>query len=188
MGLDDSTHLVYFSDHGDMHGSHGYFTKMVPFAESIDIPFILGGHIPRGQNKQVHRPKLVNHVDIAPTTLGLCGIDKPDWMSGYDYSGYRVFGRENSAPEPDSAFLQMVVPLVSPRGVDRPWRGVVTTDGWKYAAIESSPWLLFNLNDDPYEQVNLALMGGYRAERKRLQDRLAAWISDTGDQFRLPEL
>jgi len=185
--LDTNTHLIYFSDHGDMHGSHGYFTKMVPFAESINIPFILGGHVPRGQNKSVHQPKVVNHVDIAPTTLGLCGIDKPDWMRGCDYSGYRIFGRD-VVDEPDSAFIQLVDPLLGRRAVDRAWRGVVTQDGWKYVATEGAHWLLFDLNEDPYEQVNLALMPDYRAERKRLHDRLAAWISDTGDRFTLPEL
>ncbi|MCW5883327.1 MAG: sulfatase-like hydrolase/transferase [Anaerolineae bacterium] len=188
LGMDTNTHLMYFSDHGDMHGAHGHFTKMVPYAESVNIPMILGGHIPRGQNKQGRQPKLVNHVDIAPTTLGLCGIDKPDWMAGYDYSSYRVFGRQPAANEPDSAFLQFVDPLLGGRAVDRAWRAVVTADGWKYAAIEGAPWLMFNLNDDPYEQVNLALMPAFRAQRKRLNDRLAAWINDTGDTFRLPEV
>lgn len=187
LGLDTSTHLMYFSDHGDMHGSHGHVTKLMPYAESIDIPLILGGHIPRGQNRQVHQPKLVNHVDIAPTTLGMCGIAKPDWMPGCDYSGYRIFGREVKN-EPDSAFLQIVEPVMGGRAVDRPWRGVVTADGWKYAVIEGAPWLMFNLNEDPYEMVNLALMPAFRAERRRLQDRLAAWISDTGDRFQLPQI
>ena len=27
-----------------------------------------------------------NHVDFAPTTLGLCGIEKPDWVEGKDFS------------------------------------------------------------------------------------------------------
>jgi arylsulfatase A-like enzyme len=187
LGLDSTTHLMYFSDHGDMHGSHGYLAKMVPYAESVDIPLIVGGHVPRGQNRSGHVPQPVNHVDIAPTTLGLCGIDKPAWMPGCDYSGYRIFGRE-VRDEPDSAFLQLVEPLAASRTVDRPWRAVVTADGWKYAVHGQAPWLLFNLNEDPYEQVNLALMSGYTAPRRRLHDRLGAWIADTGDSFSLPPL
>jgi arylsulfatase A-like enzyme len=72
--------------------------------------------------------------------------------------------------------------------VDRPWRGVVTRDGWKYVALERQPWLMFNLNNDPYELANLAHNTSFRAERKRLQERLARWIADTGDEFSLPEL
>ncbi len=46
--------------------------------------------------------------------------------------------------------------------------------------------MLFNLTEDPYEQVNLAFNPAYRTERRRLQDRLAAWINDAGDRFALP--
>ncbi len=55
-------------------------------------------------------------------------------------------------------------------------------------ALEGQPWLLFNLDEDPYERVNLAHNTRYAAERRRLQDRLAAWIADTGDRFALPAL
>jgi arylsulfatase A-like enzyme len=64
----------------------------------------------------------------------------------------------------------------------------VTRDGWKYCVLEGQPWLLFNLRDDPYEQVNLAHNTRFAAERRRLQDRLAAWIHETGDAFALPEI
>ncbi|NQT86682.1 hypothetical protein HQ560_07960, partial [bacterium] len=46
----------------------------------------------------------------------------------------------------------------------------------------------FNLNEDPYEQANLALNTVFGAERRKLQDRLAAWMADTGDTFALPEI
>ena len=129
----------------------------------------------------------INHVDVAPTTLGLCDIDAPEWMQGTDYAGYRIKGRE-VAGEPDSAFLQLVIPTRHGDSVDRAWRGVVTRDGWKYVALESQPWLMFNLNEDPYEQANLAHNTKFGRERRKLQDRLAGWINDTGDSFELPEL
>jgi arylsulfatase A-like enzyme len=79
---------------------------------------------------------------------------------------------------------------VDPRGgnqnLNKPYRGVVTRDGWKYACFEGVSWLLFNLNEDPYELVNLAHDARYRAERKRLTARLRQWIADTGDKFAVP--
>ena len=48
--------------------------------------------------------------------------------------------------------------------------------------------MLYNLNDDPYEQANLAFNTRYRSERHRLHERLVQWIDDTGDVFQLPEL
>ena len=64
----------------------------------------------------------------------------------------------------------------------------MTDDGWKYAVLEGPPWLLYNLNEDPYETANLALDGRFREERARCQDRLAEWIFETGDTFILLEI
>ncbi len=185
--LDLDTHLIFFSDHGDLHGSHGQFHKTAPWEESIRVPFIVGGLHPRYEGRGGRPPFPINHVDIAPTTLGLCGIDAPDWMRGYDYSGERLSGRPRGEA-PDSAFLQSVIPTGHGDSVDRPWRGVVTLDGWKYMVLEGQPWLMFNLNEDPYELVNLAHNTKYKQERQRLQARLARWVHETGDTFALPEL
>lgn len=186
-GLAWDTHIVFFSDHGDILGSHGQFRKTAPWEEAIRIPFIIGGRTPFYGAKGGRHPVPLNHVDIAPTTLGLCGIDAPSWMNGTDYSGYRVPGRAVKN-EPDSAFLQICIPTGHGDSVDRAWRGVVTRDGWKYVVLEHQPWLLFNLQEDPYEQVNLAHNSRYRRERRDLQNRLAEWIATTGDSFALPEL
>lgn len=187
LGLDDNTHIVFFSDHGDMHGSHGQSKKTTPFQEAINIPFIIGGEIPcyNGRlNGKCDVP--LNHIDIAPTTLGLCGIKVPEWMEGTDYSHYRLRGRV-AMEEPDSAFLQSVVPTGHGDSIEFPWRGLITKDGWKYVCFENTPWLMFNLNEDPLEQVNLAHNIKYADIRMRLNDRLQQWIDDTKDEFILPK-
>ena len=188
-GLADQTILVFFSDHGDMHGSQARILKCVPWEESIRIPFLVcGSGIDTGLDDY---PELINHVDIAPTTLGLCGIDAPESMVGVDYSGYFASDRQKPINPPDSAFLQLVDPgwiygFASDR--ERPWRGIVTNDGWKYVVLEGQPWLMYNLNDDPYELANLALDGRFKQERQNLQDKLMDWITRTGDMFELPEI
>ncbi len=185
-GMLDHTHLLFFSDHGDLMGSHGQFRKTSPYAESLDIPFLIGGLRGNYDGRAGRREDvLLNHVDIAPTTLGLCGIRPPGWMEGTDYSALRIGGPE---PElPDSAYLQSVIPTGHGDSVNRPWRGIVTQDGWKYVCLERMPFMLFNLREDPFEQVNMAFNNRYRAERRRLQARLAQWIADTGDRFDLPD-
>lgn len=195
-GLEEDTIVIFFSDHGDMHGSHGRILKCVPWEESIRVPFLvrlpnslesyetpLGNHI---------RNLPINHVDIAPTTLGLCGIQTPEWMRGSDLSDLfldRTFNQSHSMPE--TTFLQLVDPGWTNRFAgdrERPWRGVVTQDGWKYAVLEGQPWLMYNLNEDPYELVNVAMDGRFWKERRRLQDLLQQHLSDTQDQFRLPDI
>ena len=188
-GIGFNTHIVFFSDHGDMQGSHGQFKKMTAYEEAIRIPFIIGGGQPQGYEgwSMGHYGVPLNHVDIPATTLGLCGIARPEWMRGTDYSQYRVKRARAAGPEPDSAYLQSVVPTGHGDSVDKPWRGIVTKDGWKYVCFEGISWLMFHLAEDPYEQVNLAHNSKYRAERARLTARLRQWVADTGDQFPVPQ-
>lgn len=187
LGLEHNTHILFFSDHGDLHGSHGQFLKTNPLEESIRVPFIIGGHVPQHVHTSGFDSVLVNMVDIAPTTLGLCHVPVPDWMEGRDLSGFRL--KDEPTPDrPDSAYLQCVVPTGHEDSVDRPWRGIVTDDGWKYVVLEGQPWLMFNLRDDPYEQVNMAHNRRFATERTRLQKRLAQWIAETGDDFPLPDI
>ncbi len=186
-GLGFNTHIIYFSDHGDMHGSHGQFLKTSPMEESIRVPFIMGGaptHYANRCSVRVEYP--INHVDIAPTSLGLCGIDVPEWMEGTDYSGLREFYMTKDT-YPDSAYIQSVIPTGHGDSIDKPWRGIVTVEGWKYVCLYGTSWLMFNLNEDPYELVNLAHNTVYGKKRKMLNDRLKQWVQDTDDSFELPD-
>lgn len=185
--LAEETYIIFFSDHGDMHGSQGQFRKTCPWEEAIRIPFIISGGPSIYQCQTGRSPYPVNHVDIAPTTLGLCGLDIPEWMTGFDYSACFQIGKELNESPPDSAFIQSVIPTMHGDSIDRPWRGIVTVDGWKYVCLERQPWLLYNLNDDPYEQVNLAHNSRYASQRGKLQQRLAQWLEETEDRFKLPK-
>ncbi len=187
-GLADDTYIMFFADHGDLHGSHGQFHKTSPLHESLSVPFVLcGGGSVYDHGRGCH-PVPVNHVDIAPTSLGLCGIEVPGAMEGTDWSNYYIKGKTASAEQPESAYVQSVIPTMHGDSVDRAWRGVFTRDGWKYVCLEGQPWYLFNLNDDPYERANLAHNTRYKVERKRLHDMLAGWIDRTDDHFVLPDV
>lgn len=184
-GIADHTHLVFFSDHGDMHGSHGLFRKCTPYEESLRVPCVIGGCRDKydAQPGRIDAP--LNHVDHAPTTLGLCGIDPPPWMAGYNYAPCRLTG-QRPADLPDSAFCQLVVTPGQGHCPDQPWRAIVTRDGWKYACFPGQSWLMFNLNEDPYEQANLAHTAAFLPRRRELVQRLRQWIEETGDRFELP--
>jgi arylsulfatase A-like enzyme len=186
LGLLTNTHIMMFADHGDMHGSHGLFLKTNPYEESVRIPMIVSGEVSfYDQRGTGRRSTLFSQVDIAPTTLGLCGLAAPAWMEGHDYSGHRL--RFRPAPvEPDSVYLEQVIPVPYADCIDSPYRGLVTKDGWKYVCFENQSWLMFNLNEDPYEQVNVALNAEYQTQRKQLIARLKQWVADTGDKFSIP--
>lgn len=138
---------------------------------------------------------LINHIDIAPTTLGLCGIQIPGWMQGHDYSGHCIpndMSEFKTVPErdlePDSAFLQQIPQKMHAHTVNKAWRAVVMRDGWKYACTPGNDWLLFNTVDDPYEQGNFVFDTTYQNQKEKCHERLEKWIQETGDDFDLPNI
>jgi hypothetical protein len=108
-------------------------------------------------------------------------------MVGTDCSHLVIDGKP-TITEPDSAYLSIPVPTGHGDSVDRPWRGVVTRDGWKYVCLEGQPWLMFDLNEDSYELANLAHNTSFGAQRRRLHDRLITWRATTDDSFLLPDI
>ena len=200
---DSDTYVVFFSDHGEMAGSHAQFDKRSPHEESLRIPFIVhrGGGMQHAISDAV-----INHIDIAPTSLGLCGIPVPETMVGYDYSAQCVSpsapefaGPAHRDAEPESAYLQQIPPrpfAVGPDGntpsfgdsVNLPWRGVATRDGWKYVCTPGHDWQLYNTVEDPFEQANHVYNERFREQKERCHALLAEWIATTDDHFPLPDI
>lgn len=177
----DNTHFAYFSDHGDCHGSHGYTRKSSPWQEAVRIPCIFR---PAGITVKEHVANaMFNSVDFAPTTLGLCGIDTPEWMEGTDFSNY-ILGTPAKPNEPQAVLLQHIYPKDF-SCLDRPWRGIVTNDGWKYIVVKDQPIMLFNLNEDPYELNNMVYLANKNVKTKRaeLAKQLQALLDKVGDKF-----
>jgi len=195
-----STHIIFLSDHGDMHGSHGERLKTHPYEESIRIPFVIGGGY--GYPHLVGSASaVINHVDVAPTTLKLCDIDVPPGMQGFDYSHNRrppmlsplavdhVQLSQRIAAEPEAALLQLVYPTAPSRhSVRFTWRGIVTRDRWKYITRDGGrPHLLFDLNSDPFEEEDLKGRPQFAAKQRQLHEMLEQLLlsNDDTDDYHL---
>lgn len=194
LGVDQDTWIIFFSDHGDMLGSHGQWEKSSPWEESIRIPFIVSRLGGQERMQTGISDAVLNHVDIAPTTLGLCGLAQPEPMVGFNYAHCCFHPNDpwrNATPTPsgdipESAFLQQIPRKFHPHSVNKAWRGVVTRDGWKYVCQPGHDWLLHDLNSDPFEQANLAHDSCFKDQRSRCLHLLQDWITQTGDDFPLP--
>lgn len=175
-GRAEDTIVLFTSDHGDMLGSHGQRLKRKPWEESIRVPGIVRypARVKPGRTTKA----LLSHVDLAPTLLSLCGLAVPEEMQGTDLSG-AVLGTADRGP--DSAFFQIFVPFAGD-ATPRPWRGV-RTDRHMYARTQEGPWLLYDLEHDPYERKNLALDPAQAAVKDRMEAKLAGWIKRTGDSW-----
>ena len=176
---DDNTIVLLSSDHGDMLGSEGLRLKRKPWEESIRVPgiFRCPSRIKAGSRSEA----MFTHVDFAPTFLGLCGVKAAARMQGADLSqvilGASIPGTASVAP--DSAFFQIFGPFQGD-GTEDAWRGV-RTHRYMYARFESKPWVLYDLEKDPYEMHNLV---GDAALVAEMEGRLAAWMKRTGDSWK----
>jgi len=174
--LDQNTIVIFTSDHGDMLGSHGLRLKRKPYDESARVPGIIRWpeRIPQGQMVST----LLSHVDMAPTLLGLAGLDIPENMQGTNLAEVAL---GHSDQGPDAILLQQFVPYL-PDNVPAPWRAIVTPR-YTYARFENAPWLLFDRQTDPDEMRNLADNPASATLRKQLDDQLAELMKKNGDAW-----
>jgi arylsulfatase A-like enzyme len=63
-----------------------------------------------------------------------------------------------------------------------PWRGLRTRQ-WKYARHEDRPWVLYDLEKDPYETNNLAAERSSRTLIAEFDRRIALHMAETGDEW-----
>ncbi len=141
--LEDNTIVVFTSDHGDMLFSQNRGWKMKPWAESVNIPFIVRwpGKIPAG--RRCDAP--VGLVDMMPTLVSLAGGHITENADGKDLS--RLFkGDETNAP--DSQFIYNIISYK--HWSCREWRGVVTRKH-TYARFREEEWILY---DDIHDPIN----------------------------------
>ena len=177
LGLEKNTIVLFTSDHGDMLGSQGARLKRKPWEESIRVPGVLRypARVQAGRTTDA----LLSHVDFAPTLLSLCGVKPSADMEGADLSRL-VLGKTERGPE--SVFFQIFVPFDGD-GTPFGWRGV-RTSRYMYARGEKAPWVLYDLEKDPYERNNLAKDPSAEAVRADLEKRLGKWMMDTGDSWK----
>ena len=171
----DNTLTVYFSDHGDFMGNHGLFErKENPHQESVRVPAIF--HWPNQIPAQGMRNELFSLVDMLPTTLGLLGMDMPSYLQGKDFSSALL---NKPFVEPNHVLLEM---CGNPRwNLDfLDWRGLVTNK-WKYAYYETGHELLFDLEEDPYEQTNL--VDSQTEIRNQLRQQLLRTLAETREPY-----
>ena len=105
-------------------------------------------------------------------------VTVPSEMQGTDLS-HVVLGKTEQGP--DTAFFQIFTPFAGD-GTPHPWRGV-RTSRFLYARTEAGPWLLYDLQKDPYELRNLAQDPKSAALRVRMETQLATGMKRYKDEW-----
>ncbi|MCK0156465.1 sulfatase-like hydrolase/transferase [Cellulophaga sp. F20128] len=175
----DNTIVLFTSDHGDLLGSHGELKKQQPYDESIGVPFLL--KLPSNADiKPSIKQTVINSEDILPTLLGLTSIAIPNTIEGTDFSALIT----NNEDIENAGLIRSIQPFGSwnrGRG-GREYRGL-KTPRFTYARDLKGPWLLFDNQEDPYQENNLIGNEKYTSVQATLDKQLDQKLKANNDQF-----
>ncbi|WP_346432842.1 sulfatase/phosphatase domain-containing protein [Breoghania sp.] len=122
------------------------------------------------------------NIDIFPTIMEAVGLTPPAHLDGRS-----LLPALESRPEPHEAVFweddfREVAMGAAQAALDLPLdacnMAVVRTARWKYVHFAALPPLLFDLDNDPAELVNLADDHAHAAIRIEMAERLLAWRAE----------
>jgi arylsulfatase A-like enzyme len=183
--LAEETLFAFWSDHGDMLGSHGQWRKQRPYDESIRVPLLMRYPVQLARSAGRVYTAPLNTPDLMPTLLGLCGAEIPASVEGRDFSKMLLDGTD----DPDYAAL---IASYAPFGEwprtkgGREYRGL-RTSRHTYVRDLKGPWLLFDNNRDPLQLRNLIGTPEAAEVQPKLEAALTARLKETRDEFRPSE-
>jgi len=174
-GQADNTMIIFTSDHGEMLGEQRLWDKLGWWDSSYRIPLIV--HVPEQSPKIVE--EMTESVDVSPTILDWLGAEIPTNWNGRsllpiventdkkleprDFVVFEFDFRENHY----SSFVENK--QLAPEECSL---AVIRTQKWKYVHFPSLPCMLFDLSNDPHEQVNLGNQDQYMSIQHDLQSKL----------------
>ncbi len=145
LGKKDETLIIFTSDHGEMMGDKGFYSKNLPYESSVRVPMIV--RYPQKVNSGTKSDKFVDLLDVLPTCLDVCGLEYPK-------SQYNLYGKsmvdENALMKSDVVFSS---------------NGFLKADRWVMARNHEYKYIynyncgfeeFYDLVNDPNEIENIA--------------------------------
>ena len=176
----DNTMIVLTSDHGDYLGDHWMGEKDLFHDCSAKIPLII-----RDPSDQADATRgsecdaLVESIDLAPTFLDVIGAEaRPHILEGASLMPFLhgstpakwrdyVISENDYGISPGNAALA--------EQVDDPRQYMVANTRWKYIYAEGFRPMLFDLENDPNELIDLGTSAEHEAIRQEMFEALSAW-------------
>jgi choline-sulfatase len=165
-GFLKNTAIIFWSDHGEMLCDKGRLHKYVFYEESVRVPLIIRPAKPKRAGKVCD--SLVSLVDIFPTILDLAGVES-DWK-GFGKSVMHLIEDPNELHH-NAVFSEISV--IEPRTMilDKQFKMVVNSNGIVLK--------LYDLINDPDENINLVAKQGTERTVSRLRHRMLDWYLGT---------
>ena len=166
-GVYDAATIVLLSDHGEGLGDHaeqehGIFL----YDESIRVPFIV--RLPGGVNGGARVTHPVQHIDVLPTMLDLLGLPARSGLRGRSLEP--VLRDPGGHLEPQGIYSEGIYSRYH-----FGWSELLALTGPRYRYIKAPREELYDLDADPDERENIALVERQiRTDMRAALDQLAA--------------
>ncbi|MFP4027852.1 MAG: sulfatase [Candidatus Brocadiia bacterium] len=173
-----NTYIIFLADHGELLLEHGFTGKEeYHYDACIRIPLMISGPgVETG-----YRGEIVQLEDIFPTVLDMAGLERPsppvlgpylqDEPERFPGQSLLPICCEGAGGERDAAYSESYnsISNASPHH----WARTICTDRYRYTMYPGdSGEQLFDLQEDPAEQHNLAGSSDHGDLRRELRDRL----------------
>ena len=134
----DDTYILFSSDHGEMLGDHGLYTKWVPYEASLRVPLIVSGPGIKGGRAS---DALVELIDVNPTICELAGLPPQENIDALSLGPVLRGESETHRDDVVSAL--------------RNFR-CMRTEKWKFVENYNDMPELYDMENDPQELHNVA--------------------------------
>jgi N-acetylglucosamine-6-sulfatase len=142
----ENTVIVFMTDNGVSLGSHRWMQKRCAYEECVRTPLLIRYPGIEGNRRE---DALVSSVDIAPTFAELAGA-----TPGGPVDGRSLVPLLNA--EENAWRTSVLMQYQGPRSEgDSPTFWAVRAGGWKYVELATGETELYDLENDPYELVNV---------------------------------
>ena len=168
--LGKNTVVMYCADHGEMAGNHGCWWKSIYYEDAASVPLIIS---PPDTSRSGERSSAIaNLYDLAPTICDIAGTSMPY------IDGKSLLPLMEQRDPGNASFDTTYSELYDPKG-GAPLLSRMVRSGnyklWKFFDDENLPPVLFDLEADPNEFVDLTQNPDYA---DLLQDLEARLITD----------
>ena len=186
-GLYDDTIIIFTSEHGEMMGDHGMLEKRTLYEESAKVPLLVKLNGKRSSQKLIKGS--FSHIDLVPTILTLLDQKIPKNLQGQNKTdSFKTLSLENN---------EVIVEWNGQGQIDdrnlgsedinnlnqNPRRSLIF-NRMKLNLTLNDKSEFFDLNIDPYEEVNRIDDPKYSEIISEMQKKISLWQKNNNDLFR----
>jgi iduronate 2-sulfatase len=170
LGMAENTVVILWGDHGFHLGEHDLWCKHCNFEKVLRTPLILRAP---GKQQNVKTDALVEYVDVYPSLCELAGLPKPFHLQG---TSFVPLAENPKQPWKEEVYCRWI------RGETVVTKSHTYTEWFSDQTGEVTARMLYNLEDDPEETVNVSEL----RENKNLVEELSRKIKKhTGERNNL---